>query len=199
MPELNETSEHENNLYLYSSQIHLRVILNDAHNSLYGKRPSFDSNNMEEIGNMARSHAEVLAAWRQLLPPVLAWNDDDPPSTDINIARMRAKYYGGHYVVLRPLLFKAIHHMKLPPTVSSTSSPPMLDASFQSNSRRDIVDLSTEDLKALTIVQNCIESAIKSTIAFDRIGADPKSDYTNYESQRRSRLIVPNVFGTLHA
>jgi len=149
---------------------------------------------------MARSHAELLATWRRLLPEPLAWNDSDPPSTDINVARMRAKYYGGYYVVLRPLLFKAIHHMKLPPTVSSTNSPlPTADASFTSNPHRDIVDLNAEDEKALKIVQSCIESAIQSTIAFDRVGADENTPYRNYESQRKSRLIVPNIFGTLHA
>ncbi|KAF9733463.1 hypothetical protein PMIN06_009150 [Paraphaeosphaeria minitans] len=197
MPEFDGTSVHTKNLFLYSSQIHLRVILNDAHNSLYGARLGFDSNNIDEIADNARSHAELLATWRRLLPEALAWNDSDPPSTDISVARMRAKYYGGYYVVLRPLLFKAIHHMKLPPTVSSNNSPP--DASYQFNPHRDIVDLSAEDAKALEIVQSCVESAIQSTIAFDRIGADEDTPYRNYESQRKSRLIVPNVFGTLHA
>lgn len=188
---------HTKNLFLYSSQIHLRVILNDAHNSLYGAALGFDSTKIDEIGKNAQTHSELLAAWRRLLPDALAWRDSDPPSTDISIARMRAKYYGGYYVVLRPLLFKAIHFMKLPPTVSSDNSPP--NASYQYNSHRDIVDLSAEDVKALEIVQECVRSAIQSTVAFDRIGADKNTPYRNYESQRRSRLIVPNIFGTLHA
>ncbi|KAL5407815.1 hypothetical protein PMIN04_011602 [Paraphaeosphaeria minitans] len=176
--EFDGTSMHTKNLFLYSSQIHLRVILNDAHNSLYGARLAID------IDQIAVAGCARLEQFR-------------PPSTDISVARLRAKYYGGYYVVLRPLLFKAIHYMKLPPTVSSNNSPP--DTSNQYNPHRDIVDLSAEDEQALQIVQKCVESAIQSTIAFDRIGADENTPYRNYESQRRSRLIVPNVFGTLHA
>lgn len=86
--------------------------------------------------------------------------------------------------------------MKLPPTVLSdhNSSLPITG-----NAQRDIMDLSTEDAKALQIVQKCVESAIQSTIAFDRIGADENEPYLNYKSQRKTRLIVPNIFGTLHA
>ena len=123
------------------------------------------------------------------MPPQLAWDDNDPPSHDINMARMRAKYYGGHYVVLRPLLFKAIHHMKLPP-------------SFLSNNKSTssaLVDITHEDEKALKIVQTYVKSAIQSTIAFDRVGADEHEPYERYVSQRRTRLIVRNIFGTLHA
>ncbi|KAF1979810.1 hypothetical protein BU23DRAFT_106344 [Bimuria novae-zelandiae CBS 107.79] len=178
------------NLFIYSSQIHMRVILNDAHNTLYSDRYGFDCTNIDEIADMARSHAELLVAWRKLLPPQLAWNDDDPPSHDINVARMRAKYYGGYYVVLRPLLSKAIHHMKLPPSFSN---------SMTNDFNRDIVELSNEDQKALQTVEQCVKSAIQSTIAFDRIGARPNEPYVDYQSQRRTRLIVPNIFGTLHA
>lgn len=138
---------------------------------------------------MARSHADLLATWRRLLPSELAWKDNDPPSTDINMARMRAKYYGGHYVVLRPLLFKAIHHMKLP--------PPFL--SGNKSTSNSIMDITHEDEKALRLVQDCVMSAIQSTIAFDRVGADEHEPYECYISQRKSRLIVPNIFGTLHA
>lgn len=138
---------------------------------------------------MARSHADLLVHWRRLLPAQLAWDDNDPPSTDINMARMRAKYYGGHYVVLRPLLFKAIHHMKMPPAFLSDSN----------SASSSLVELSVEDRKALTIVESCIKSAIQSTIAFDRVGASEHEPYNRYISQRKTRLIVPNIFGTLHA
>ena len=32
---LSESSDHDKTMWIYSSQIHLRVILNEAHNSLY--------------------------------------------------------------------------------------------------------------------------------------------------------------------
>lgn len=50
-----------------------------------------------------------LELWRNSLPDVMKWRDTDPPSPDINIARMRAKYYGAKYIIHRPLLYHALH------------------------------------------------------------------------------------------
>lgn len=41
----------------------------------------------------------------------MKWVDSDPPASDINIARMRAKYYGAKYIIHRPLLHHALHPM----------------------------------------------------------------------------------------
>ncbi|KAJ4303234.1 hypothetical protein N0V90_002127 [Kalmusia sp. IMI 367209] len=197
-----ENSHHNKIMWIYSSQIHLRVMLNGAHNTLYGDRLGFDSSNMDEIAKTARSHAGILASWRRLLPPALSWEDDEPPSTDINIARMRAKYYGAHYVILRPFLYNVIHNMNLPPTIFPHSTSPAQVAESSgtpTDTHRDLMDLSFESQQYLRIALSCIESAIQSTIAFDRIGAHEADPYTPYVSQRRSRLIVPNIFGTLHA
>ncbi|KAH5982901.1 hypothetical protein HBI68_255420 [Parastagonospora nodorum] len=45
----------------------------------------------------------------------------------------------------------------------------------------------------------CIEAAVRSTIAFDRIGAPEGSRYEGYKSTRTERLVVTNIFGTMHA
>lgn len=164
----------------------------------------FDTTNVSEVANAARVHADILQSWRNLLPPALAWNDDDPPSTDINIARLRAKFYGGHYMILRPFLFMAVHQIKLPPAMSSHTSSP---ASFaetattptDSDRSRRLVDLTSDQTNVLDIAHNCIKSAIQSTIAFDRVGAEPNSRYDDYVSRRKDRLILTNIFGTLHA
>jgi hypothetical protein len=47
---------------------------------------------MKDVGLQAQSIASILKIWRRSLPHNLAWHDEDPPSTDINVARLRAKY-----------------------------------------------------------------------------------------------------------
>lgn len=51
-----------------------------------------------------------LEKWRNSLPTNMKWHDSDPPATDINTARMRAKYYGARYIIHRPLLYHALHY-----------------------------------------------------------------------------------------
>lgn len=50
-----------------------------------------------------------LDFWRKSLPDHMNWSEDDPPSSDINVARLRAKYYGARYIIYRPLLHYALH------------------------------------------------------------------------------------------
>ncbi|KAH8722858.1 hypothetical protein GQ44DRAFT_711347 [Phaeosphaeriaceae sp. PMI808] len=45
----------------------------------------------------------------------------------------------------------------------------------------------------------CINSAIRSTIAFDRIGGTDSNPYIGYKPTRAHRLIATNIFGTVHA
>lgn len=52
---------------------------------------------------------------------MMKWSDGDPPASDINVARMRAKYYGAQYIIHRPLLHHALHPV-LPKLVSLPSS-----------------------------------------------------------------------------
>jgi hypothetical protein len=194
----NDTGDKEEtmNLFIYSSLIHLRVILNGAHNTLYGASKSFRASdqsvpspcrtdrkqrgaaslsNEQDVGAQAQSIADILKRWRTTLPDNLAWDDEEPPSTNINIARLRAKYYGGLYMVLRTSLRFAFDNLL----------PEYSDRKMDRNT--------------LSLAHECIESAIRSTIAFDRVGAPERSEYTDFQSQRQGRLILTNIFGTLHA
>lgn len=192
-------------MLMYSSQIWLRVILNEAHNALYGAggRKGFDTTNINEVTEHAKSHVNVLESWRRVLPPTLAWADSDPPATDLNIARLRAKYYGGLYMILRPYLRIANHTIELPPASMSWSSQqnsPAPDAVSTPNSRgMCLVELTESQRKIIAVAAQCIDCAFRSTIAFDRIGAAPDSPYDGFKSTRRRRLVVTNIFGTLHA
>jgi hypothetical protein len=142
-----------------------------------------------------------------VLPSSLAWKDDDPPSTDLNVARLRAKYYGGLYVILRPYLRIANHSIDLPPAGASAawgpqqnSPTPTADSVPTSTSRGvQLVELSEDQRSVIGIAAQCIHSAIQSTIAFDRVGAHPDSPYEKFKCTRTRRLVVTNIFGTMHA
>jgi hypothetical protein len=59
--------------------------------------------------------------------------------------------------------------------------------------------MSDLDKSLIDVSHECIESAIQSTIAFDRVGALDGSEYRDYISTRTGRLNLTNIVGTLHA
>ena len=71
-----------------------------------------------------------LENWRASLPTHMRWNDEDPPSNNINVARLRAKYYGARYIIYRPLLHHALHPMapRQPQQTQVTAESPALSA-----------------------------------------------------------------------
>lgn len=61
-----------------------------------------------------------LQRWRSLLPDTMQWMESDLPPKDINAARMRARYYEACYIILGPLLHRALEagrHQKLPASI----------------------------------------------------------------------------------
>jgi hypothetical protein len=161
---------------------------------------------MKDSLKEANSLSDTLHLWRKLLPPTLAWNDKDPPATDINVARLRAKFYGALYMILRPFLYSAMITLDAQPApTSSMCSPGTVDPSTTPNSTSKYYNNST-DLSAsferhefYKFAHQCITGAIQSTIAFDRVGAEPGSPYEGYRPTRTRRLILTNIFGTMHA
>jgi hypothetical protein len=143
-----------------------------------------------------------LSMWRTSLPNELSWHDKDPPSTDINVARMRAKFYGAKYIIHRPLLYHALHYMG----PKSNGSPAVLGAASSSSPYdQPAVDMNQmssnlnggvrEDQKRVQTYRDlpqkfrhscklCVDSAVASTEAFDRV---------------QGRPVVTNIFGTAHA
>lgn len=198
--------EDDKSMMIYSSQIWLRVILNEAHNALYGSggQGSIDTTNIRDVAKVANIHLEILESWRRMLPAQLKWEDDEHPATDLNVARLRAKYYGGLYMMLRPYLRIASHNIGLPPEAARSNSQGYANrnpspAGYNSGRNVQVVDLSQGQQDIINIACQGIDSAIRSTVAFDRVGALPNSPYNNYQSTRTKRLVVTNIFGTLHA
>jgi hypothetical protein len=62
-----------------------------------------------------------------------------------------------------------------------------------------VVELSNDQKDMMNLACMCINSAVQSTIAFDRVGAPEGSPYENCKSTGAHRLIVTNIFGTVHA
>ena len=72
-------------------------------------------------------------------------------------------------------------------------------ASTPTNRNVQMVDLTDDQRDIIKVACQCIDSAIRSTIAFDRVGAAANSSYEGFISTRTKRLLVTNIFGTLHA
>lgn len=77
------------------------------------------------LSNVQEVLSTSLQMWRSSLPEIMRWKDSDPPSKDINAARMRAKYYGARYIIHRPLLYHALHNAGWSESVESLSPPGM--------------------------------------------------------------------------
>lgn len=234
-------------MFFYSAQIHLRRCLNRIHTDLYKvdskPPPESPAKNIELMSmtgpgqtHWSSSVQETLSMnlelWRSCLPETLKWKDSDPPSKDINVARMRAKYYGARYIIHRPLLYYALHYASQPNVnadahasagVSSVDNPaapaastvvpgpesqPVAPSMTHSQGATGMAHLSSDaapsrnalppdstpgqsqrtyrelPMKLRRACKVCIESAIKSTEAFDGIEGRP---------------ILTNIFGTAHA
>ena len=163
---------------------------------------------MAELAELERQ----LRHWRELLPGELQWNDSEPPPSNINAARLRAKYYGARYIIYRPFLHYAIHLMdqpgesvsKLPDDsppfesgrTSTHESPtrPVVSQAFGTVSGRSgseamppprpTASYTRLDDTVMNACRSCITAAMQSTAAFHGISQRP---------------IVTNIFGTAHA
>ncbi|OQD71222.1 hypothetical protein PENPOL_c001G07584 [Penicillium polonicum] len=200
-------------MLFYSAQIHLRKVLNRVHTDLYKVEKQGQTRWSSTVQEALSLNLDL---WRKSLPQSMQWDESDPPATEINAARMRAKYYGARYIIHRPLLYHALHYghtgarvgpvgqslvdsptsQQLSPSMlhSAARAPKMARMSSKMGSMPAAVSTDWQPpkvrlhelpkkLKAACHI--CIQSAIKSTEAFDGVGGH--------------RLVVTNIFGTAHA
>ncbi|KAL4875286.1 hypothetical protein BJY04DRAFT_232749 [Aspergillus karnatakaensis] len=191
-------------MFHYSAQIHLRKILDSVHRNLY----KVD----RQGGNVWKSSVQEmlnvnLDLWRSSLPPGMRWKNSDPPASDINVARLRAKYFGARYIIHRPLLYHALEYSgpdKGAPAPMSDMRPGYTPGSSQTQMSphgqqgADMTRISSDLGLGAMKVNNyrelpqklrracaiCVDSAIRSTTAFDGV---------------KGRPVVTNIFGTAHA
>ena len=182
----------------YSYQIQLRRTMNDIHSMLYkqGMKKTTGANL-----SLVAVLEQALHDWKCILGD-WDWSDETYQDPDINVARMRAKYYGARYIIHRPVLRWCLSVTSPKPghkynyddspgagDLSAIPSPPRrgyyppkgLLAELDNKPLPDSFAIN-EDI--LDKAKTCIDSAIRSTMVFDKV---PK------------RLIITNVFGTAHA
>ena len=186
-------------MFYYSGQIHIRNVLNEIQSNLHPPESTYNFQRCTQVGNSRKDIPDLdnatrrtilrdgfyqtLTRWRNILPGKLQWEDDEEPSTEINDARLRAKYYGAVYIVHRPFLRQVLDHEMWPLENQSPQSdshpgpmPPPARWGVDEKARIDV----------LQSAKICVGAAMRSTIAFDKI-------------IERKRLIVTNIFGTAHA
>ncbi|CRG90473.1 Estradiol 17-beta-dehydrogenase 11 [Talaromyces islandicus] len=204
-------------MFFYSAQIHLRKVLNQIHTDLYKVGSDKDDKDNHEKLGFSSSVLEILGMnldfWRKSLPDHMNWDEDDPPSSDINVARLRAKYYGARYIIYRPLLHYALHQPPDPEEPqqfaespghhgpkseqvgSFSTSTPQSSSMTRWSSDMGIYEGRSDDIHRTIAWDNlpppiqdacetCINAAIRSTQAFHGI---------------KGRPIVTGIFGTAHA
>ncbi|KAH8425600.1 putative C6 finger domain protein [Aspergillus melleus] len=202
-------------MFFYSAQIHLRKVLNRVHTDLYKVEKQGQnrwSSNVQEILSMN------LELWRTSLPDIMKWKDNDPPPKEINVARMRAKYYGARYIIHRPLLYHALHYAaaspdSLPP-VDSPTAPPLSGSKSQQVSPSMTHSQRASNMVRLgsdlgTMGRNSVSSAPGRSITYRdlptklrracKVCVDSAILSTEAFDGIEGRPVVTNIFGTAHA
>jgi hypothetical protein len=142
---------------------------------------------------------------------IYGWSDGDTPAQELLSARLRAKYYGGEYIILRPYIYNAL---KWQEDILRRPEPPFdCPAWLQEHKRSEKlastntdafedIDLPRAEITVALFESNpaiaeqflwcckrCIDAAVYSTWAFDGV-ADPKDG---------QRPRVTNIHGTATA
>jgi len=139
----------------------------------------------ERLIDALRENEQHVTSWRDV-SDFNCWSDDEPPATDILSARLRAKYYGAHYVCTRPYL-DFVLHVKDKVRYGERLEDVCVDARGDPRPNelalfRAIALMDEDDVTAA--VGRCIRAAVHSTTALDGV---------------EGKLIVTNPMGTAHA
>ena len=178
----------------YSYQLYLRKLLNDWQKFLY---PPLGGISIDFSMRDRDACEKTLLSFRNLIQKDhrMRWNDSDAPSSDINAARLRGKYYGARCIIHRPFLDYALHHLE-----EKELTPEVMERfhEYERNPRSFSLEnqpgkyTSKEKrpqwliLQMLVSCRQCVRAAKLSTTAFDGV-------------LKQKRLIVTNIFGTAHA
>lgn len=178
-----DPAQSANILFHFTSQVYLRIRLNQIHRQLYG--PDCEGLSLVETRLVLQEHEAVIGTWQKGLPVGMSWDLEDAPPTDILHARLRAKYWGARYLINRPFLDYILFINPHPNSgvgdmTADSHGKPRREAEL--HLFRAISKMSKEEVQIG--YQTCIKAAEKSTIAFDNVLGRP---------------IVTNIHGTAHA
>lgn len=122
------------------------------------------------------------------------WHDEDPRCDDLNISRVRGKYYGARYLILRPFLQQCMqwHNNDAKPPgfqepVSRKDTLPLINLRKMEESSANVDHEFQGEERSLFIgcAKGAIDAALNSTVAFD--GLLP------------NRFLITNIHGTMLA
>lgn len=208
----------------YYAQIHLCNALKPVYSDLY---------KVEKHGQtywsptVQGTHSMNLDLWRHCLPEIMKWNDTEPPATDINVARMRAKYYGARYIIHRPVLYHALHYGQIDTRVGSVgqTSVDSLTGSASSSLTQRIPPSVTQtsprgNPHTQRMLSDIVSAPSKPASSFPQDWTPPTVILRELPFKYRQackvcvesvilsteafdgiedRPVVPNIFGTAHA
>lgn len=156
-------------MLFYTAQVWLCRQINEVRRQMSGS----DCLNqpLSQVQVMLAGHEAALSAWRSLLPPALAWQDDDPPPSDILAVKLRAKYWTAWYLIKRPFLDFALHIM---PVIVRGGTVESVSRNWNRNQRDEaeihlyaIQRLSEGEVRRAS--QQCVYAAVQSTVASDTL------------------------------
>ncbi|KAF2752913.1 hypothetical protein EJ05DRAFT_490518 [Pseudovirgaria hyperparasitica] len=194
-------------IVLFLAQIQFRKILNQVpmHLSTLWDHPpdSFPAGVYEppfgrEASTGIPSFLNWLYNWRNVSKAMgVDWDDYDDPSPDLNIARLRAEYYGAETIITRPYLHYVYHCPEADRDVlkrawtyirsrkASLTASKLREAEW-GNSLEDLLDsgptqswdgISTKAIRSMLLSHTCMWSSIRSTKAFDGIPTSKGNEY----------------------
>ncbi|KAF6814530.1 hypothetical protein CMUS01_12632 [Colletotrichum musicola] len=179
---------------LYFGQLYLRKQLNKIHNTLYkpdppGQEPPHPIDKFTKAMDIQRGLQSF-----QWIPPEYHFTEDDPPATNLNEARLRAKYWGTQTLIYRQIL-KLVLDIGVRTRKQDEGTTPTSDTAgglgvFSHGDARSFIghSVTTSDELGPQVEEYTkagLKAFIRSTEAFH--GVDSK------------RLLVTNIFGTAHA
>lgn len=214
-------------MMFYSSQIHLCRSLNPVYPDLYKVEKHGQIHWSPKSPNVQEALSMNLDLWRTSLPDIMKWKDTDPPATDINAARMRAKYYGARYIIHRPLLYHALHYGQTGARVGSvgqTSVDSLTGSASTSQTQQMSPSMTHTSHRGSVHVQRMLSdigsAPSNPSSSFPQGWTPPTVNLRElpYKFRRacricvesailsteafdgiEDRLVVPNIFGTAHA
>lgn len=152
---------------LYIHQVQLQRILCDACSELHPKDTT--SKHHRRLG-LVNALNYNLNSWRKSLTE-WAWQDSDHRSSEITVARLRAKYYTIKFIINRPVLEFLLSCQDDSPNHSPSSST-------EPRSSKGSLEKTLLQYKMLLILsKQCVEAAISYASVFDKvaIGMLPES------------------------
>ncbi|EUC40819.1 hypothetical protein COCMIDRAFT_107823 [Bipolaris oryzae ATCC 44560] len=138
---------------------------------------SFDDEHLCAFTSSAEFKINIMEQWRSSIIPNLAWNDQDPPSSNHLMASLRAEYYGGVAALLLPYL-RILN---------------FLDRMEDSDK-----ELSKGQQGIIYIIHQWARYALNNITAFDCIGAVDGHVYKKFRGTSSSLVIMGNPVNTLN-